>query len=561
MHLKSLFASNSLFCVLSEIRTPIHGIIATAQLLETSAALNEEQQDYIQIIGRSAKALLSIINSILDFSKIEAGRVDLDIGSFNLHHLVNDAVKLLQNRASAQHNTLAAMLAKDVPFALIGDAGRVRQILINILANACKFTAKGFITVRVSVRDEKVDKLRLKAAHTEGREGECGLVRSHSSTKLKELGQAAKGPAKDSSTAVAASAVSASASALSAAHSADDAVAALSDVKTVLASLQPGAPATTKRASPVPSQDASRKAASAAPAASAAKMVKLRIEVEDTGPGIECKRLRQLFTPFSQADVSSTRVHGGTGLGLAIADRLVSVMKGTIGVYSVVDTGSIFWFDIALPVADDQSPPSSPPPLSAAPSTLMAVSLQLNDLIIGSGSAGKDHALERFVLQPAERPDQRQRTPSSSSDPSSENTADFLEETCKARQEAYDEYRLRTKIMVAEDNKVNQKVLSRMLERLGWTSEVANNGQEVIDKLQQDRDKDRPFQIVLMDCQMPVKDGMQATSEIRRLEGDNPSRARMWIIAVTADAIVGAADKYIAQGADDYLSKVRTILL
>ncbi len=697
----------------SEIRTPIHGIIATAQLLETSSTLNQEQQDYIEIIGRSAKALLSIINSILDFSKIEAGRLELDPAPFDLRQVVNDAVKLLQIRCDAQHNTLSAIFAKDVAAAFIGDAGRIRQILINLLANACKFTINGFITIRVSVLKEGMpDKLRAKAALSEGKENECGIIRSHSIDSFKKVIKIAEPAAEINTptptTDVAASAVAASASALSAAHLADNAVAALTEVKAILASVPQQGPSKPESAKPafsdeqasqqssvgaegiagvaaaaglpaasppepkVEQQDAVPAAEPLAPAAAtpasaappaaqtpaaakapraslppagaapppamppaglglpsprrplpgalpaeppatpaaaaaltdvkailasvqqqgpakpesakpafsdeqasqqssppfaqpfafAGKIVKLRIEVEDTGSGIDCKFSQTLFSPFSQADASSTRVHGGTGLGLAISERLVSLMKGTIGAHSVRGTGTIFWFDISLPVADEQSSPpsSSSPPLSAAPSTLMAVSLHLNDLISASGAAGTDPQLQHFVLQPPERSTppstQRQLTPSSAQDGQRDSAETVTkEEKIKIAQEASEEYRVKTKILIAEDNKVNQKVLTRMLERLGWTSEVANNGQEAIDKLQQDKDKDKRFQLILMDCQMPIKDGMQATADIRQLEKENPTRSRIWIIAVTADAVVGAADKYLKQGADDYLSK------
>ena len=203
----------------------------------------------------------------------------------------------------------------------------------------------------------------------------------------------------------------------------------------------------------------------------------IRIEVEDTGPGIPPEKLNLLFQKFSQLDGSTTRSHGGTGLGLAISKQLVELMNGSIGVESVAGSGSKFWFSLPLIEESDSVPAAAPnAPLPASEAT------------------------ER-----------------------------------------------RIRALIVEDNRVNQLLATRMLDRIGITADLARNGREAVEMFQLSS-----YQLVLMDCQMPEMDGYEATREIRNLEGDG---RRVAIVAMTADAMVGTRDQCLAAGMDDYITK------
>jgi signal transduction histidine kinase len=431
-----LFADHAMLCVCcSEIRTPIHGILGTLELL-SGTKLDSQQTDLTQIIDRSAHALLMIINGILDFSKIESGRIELEVKPFDIRATVEQVLQLLQTRAKAQRNTLSIIFGFDVPRVLAGDAGRLRQIVLNLVANACKFTADGLITVRVTVlKPGKVDRLR---AQTQG----AGLLKSPIAGRDKRP-EESKGPIASSS---------------------------------------------------------------------------IRIEVEDTGIGISRKDLGRIFTPFSQAESSDSRTYGGTGLGLAISERLVHVMHGQIGVVSTVDQGSTFWFDIPLQAANDDA---EIPLFAASPSSILAIphllseltSPELQDLVLRKGLSSPD-APHRMLLK---TPESKQKQ---------------LVQQLAADQARYESFRLTAKVLVAEDNVINQKVLTRMLDKLQWAWDVANNGEEAVAK-----ELKHGHRIILMDCQMPIKDGTAATADIRKIENADKSRPKAWIVAVTADGM------------------------
>jgi len=231
-----------------EIRTPMNGIIGMAQLLRMTPQ-TDEQRDYIATILSSSEALLSIINDILDYSKIEARKLNLERIPFDLRQVVTDVDKLFRQKAVEQGLAFSTAVTSDVPQLLVGDPVRVRQILVNLVSNAFKFTARGHIDVRVAVGERHDGRVRLDA------------------------------------------------------------------------------------------------------------------RVTDSGIGISPEKCRMIFTPFEQADMSTTRRYGGTGLGLSICRMLCDLMEGEIGVDSQEGRGSCFWFTLRLDVGagEENSPARTAP--------------------------------------------------------------------------------------------------------------------------------------------------------------------------------------------------------
>ena len=483
-----------------EIRTPLNAVIGmTGLLLDTNLA--PEQQRFAEIIRNSGDALLSVINEILDFSKIEAGRLEMEDQPFDLSHCVESVLELVATAASEKGLDLAYAFDPEVPLAIRGDETRLRQILLNLINNAVKFTEKGEVVLTVGA-------------------------------KARGTGDGSEGS------------------------------------------------------------------------------YELQFLVSDTGIGIPEDRMDRLFESFSQVDASTTRKYGGTGLGLAISKRLVELMDGRMWVESRVGEGSTFHFTIKAEAA-----PATPPahhrrtPELQGKRVLIVDDNETNRQILRRqteswGMLARDTESPREALEWVTRGDpfdigildmqmpdmdgltlareiRKHRDANTlplvmltsivrHAEPGMEEFAVNLTKPIKpselfdalmdvfgqqptAEEKAAPAAQVERpapgglRVLVAEDNAVNQQLGVLLLQKLGYRADLAGDGTEALDALER-----QPYDVVLMDVQMPEMDGMEATRQIHQRW---PADLRPYIIAVTANAMEGDREACLAAGMDDYISK------
>jgi len=488
---KSMFLAN----MSHEIRTPLNGIVGFTELLKDTG-LEEEQTEFVEIIEKSSENLLEIINNILDLSKIESNKLEIEDIAFNPAEEFESAVDVYAVRASEKHIDLGCFIDPELEHPIKGDPTKIKEVIINLLSNAVKFTSSsGAINVDIRKLDSEQE----------------GITR-------------------------------------------------------------------------------------------------VRFEVQDSGIGVTSEQKSRIFEAFSQADTSITRKYGGTGLGLTISARFIELMGGQLDLNSEPGEGTTFFFTLDFEEIETLNE-STKGSFSSINALVLASSHKTKrqetyireyldfygvsytsfkdineletlqrqvsyDLVFVDYDFADEESLKKYSALPQEfvlltksyfmkkidsmnlnilktlyEPLNNSKIRQTLDNYHSENFNAQKAKKVNRKKFNAETSKFNANVLIAEDNIINQKLIKRTLEDLGLTITIASNGLEAFQKR-----KDGNFDLIFMDIQMPFLDGMEATQEILEYE-EEYNQPHVPILALTANALKGDRERFLAAGLDEYTTK------
>jgi CheY-like chemotaxis protein len=485
-----------------EIRTPLNGVLGMLELLR-GGKLDTEQRHFVALAMTSAETLMSVIGDVLDFSKIEAGRLELEQTEFPLIDMIEETAQMLAGKAAEKGLELICEIDQQVPTRVTGDPTRLRQVLVNLLGNAIKFTEQGEVCVRVTLADREPVQARIELSVSDTGIGIDEQAQRHifeafaqaDSSTTRRFGGTGLGLAISSK---------------------------LVEMMGAALRLQsrPGEGSTFSFELVLPCEEISA-AASRADAGAEALRGKRVIIVDDNASNR--RYLRGLCE------------HWGMRCDEALdgEQALQRCRQAATG----ADAYDLILLDCNMPGVDGLEVLAELHTDAATGAIKVILQTSMDDSAdVGAATAGTIRLLKplrRLELLDA----MRQLFDASAKDAMPDESAKDEEQARFAG----------CRVLAVEDNPINQEVIRRLLERLGCKVELSGNGADALSRL-----SDKPFDIVLMDCEMPVMDGITATEQLRAREGDAEHQV---VIALTAHAIPSERERCLSAGMDDYLSK------